>query len=90
MSACYLFLFHSTLGVVQLKKRLLAAGADFDVQDVPRELKGGCGLSIMLRCAPGEQTAWYTPGQTETVWLYQEGNYHLVEDFRQADQPSQM
>ena len=40
----YLFLFHSTVGVIQTRKALQAAGMTFRVSDIPRDLRGGCGL----------------------------------------------
>ena len=42
----YLFLFHSTVGVIQTRKALQAAGMTFRVADIPRQLRGGCGLCI--------------------------------------------
>lgn len=44
----YLFLFHSTVGVIQTRKALQAAGMTFRVSDIPRDLRGGCGLCIWL------------------------------------------
>lgn len=38
----YLFLFHSTVGVIQTRKALQAAGMTFRVSDIPRDLRGGC------------------------------------------------
>ena len=35
----YLFLFHSTVGVVRMRKALQAAGASFRVKDIPRQLR---------------------------------------------------
>lgn len=32
----YLFLFHSTVGVVRMRKALQAAGMTFRVKDIPR------------------------------------------------------
>ena len=46
----YLFLFHSTVGVVRMRKALQAAGMTFRVKDIPRQLRGGCGLCIYLSC----------------------------------------
>ncbi len=51
----YLFLFHSTVGVIQTRKALQAAGMTFRVSDIPRDLRGGCGLCIWLTCPPGEE-----------------------------------
>lgn len=46
----FLFLFHSTVGVIQTRKALQAAGMTFRVSDIPRDLRGGCGLCIWLTC----------------------------------------
>lgn len=54
----YLFLFHSTVGVIQTRKALQAAGMTFRVSDIPRDLRGGCGLCIWLTCPPGEEIQW--------------------------------
>ena len=43
----YLFLFHSTVGVIQTRKALQAAGMTFRVSDIPRDLRGGCGGNSM-------------------------------------------
>lgn len=59
----YLFLFHSTVGVVRMRKALQAAGASFRVKDIPRQLRGGCGLCIYLSCEPGEEQKWILPGK---------------------------
>ena len=40
----YLFLFHSTVGVIQTRKALQAAGMTFRVSDIPRDLRGGSGV----------------------------------------------
>lgn len=58
----YLFLFHSTVGVIQTRKALQAAGMTFRVSDIPRDLRGGCGLCIWLTCPPGEEIQWVIPG----------------------------
>ncbi|MBW7396722.1 putative Se/S carrier-like protein, partial [Escherichia coli] len=39
----YLFLFHSTVGVIQTSKALQAAVMTFRVSDIPRDLRGCCG-----------------------------------------------
>lgn len=64
----YLFLFHSTVGVVRMRKALQAAGMTFRVKDIPRQLRGGCGLCIYLSCEPGEEQRWILPGQTEALF----------------------
>ena len=42
----FLFLFHSTVGVVRMRKAMQAAGVAFEVKDIPRQLRSGCGLCI--------------------------------------------
>lgn len=44
----FLFLFHSTVGVVRMRKAMQAAGVAFEVKDIPRQLRSGCGLCILL------------------------------------------
>lgn len=51
----FLFLFHSTVGVIQTRKALQAAGMTFRVSDIPRDLRGGCGLCICLTCPPARK-----------------------------------
>ena len=64
----FLFLFHSTVGVVQTRKLLQAAGVPFRVADIPRTLRGGCGLCIRLQCPPGAEQQWVLPGATQAVY----------------------
>lgn len=59
----FLFLFHSTVGVIQTRKALQAAGMTFRVSDIPRDLRGGCGLCIWLTCPPGEEIQWVILGR---------------------------
>ncbi len=66
----YLFLFHSTVGVIQTRKALQAAGMTFRVADIPRQLRGGCGLCVHLHCHPGEQERWVIPGHTESIYRW--------------------
>lgn len=69
----YLFLFHSTLGVVQTRKALQAAEISFRVADIPRQLRGGCGLCIYLHCEEGSELRWVVPGATESIYRCGEG-----------------
>jgi hypothetical protein len=59
----WLFLFHSTVGVVQTRKALQAAGVAFQIKDIPRQLRGGCGLCIYLHCLPGEEQSGLSPAK---------------------------
>ena len=69
----YLFLFHSTVGVVRMRKALQAAGATFRVKDIPRQLRGGCGLCIYLSrsgFSPAtRQPCFASPGMIISCWL---------------------
>ena len=79
----YLFLFHSTVGVVRMRKALQAAGLSFQVKDIPRQLRGGCGLCIYLHCLPGEEQKWVVPGQTEAIFRVAGDDYQLLANFPQ-------
>ena len=71
----YLFLFHSTVGVVRMRKALQAAGATFRVKDIPRQLRG--------RCEPGEEQKWILPGHTATLFRVAGDDYQLLAQFPQ-------
>ena len=77
----YLFLFHSTPGVVRTRKALQAAGIAFQVKDIPRQLRGGCGLCISLRCLPGEEQRWVIPGATEAIYRYVGEEWRCIATF---------
>ena len=79
----YLFLFHSTPGVIRMRKALQAAGMTFRVQDIPRQLRGGCGLCIYLHCEPGDELRWAIPGATQAIFHVAGDSYQLVADFPQ-------
>ncbi len=61
----FLFLFHSTVGVVRTRKALQAAGMTFEVKDIPRQLRSGCGLCIYLSCMPGDEQRWVIPAKRQ-------------------------
>ena len=84
----YLFLFHSTLGVVQTRKALQAAGVTFRVADIPRQLRGGCGLCIYLHCSQGEELRWVIPGATESIYRCNEGFERLHTFSAPSNNPS--
>ncbi|HIE6572998.1 TPA: DUF3343 domain-containing protein, partial [Klebsiella pneumoniae] len=54
----FLFLFHSTVGVVRMRKALQAAGVAFEVKDIPRQLRSGCGLCILLEGTEADARGW--------------------------------
>ena len=74
----YLLLCHSPVGVIQTRKALQAAGMTFRVSDIPRDLRGGCGLCIWLTCPPGEEIQWVIPGHTESVYCQQDGGWRCI------------
>lgn len=68
MNEEYLYLFHSTLGTLRLRKRLEQHAQSFQVCDVPRPLMRGCGIAIRLRCLPDEWQSWCLQGETAAVY----------------------
>ena len=64
----YLLLFHSTPGVLHTRKAMQAKSVVFRVQDIPRQLKGGCGLCIRFHCPPGAEREWVIEGITQAIY----------------------
>ncbi|MEJ1012575.1 DUF3343 domain-containing protein [Klebsiella pneumoniae] len=64
----FLFLFHSTVGVVRMRKALQAAGVAFEVKDIPRQLRSGCGLCILLERTEADARGWIVPEQTAALY----------------------
>lgn len=48
----FLFLFHSTVGVIQTRKALQAAGMTFRVSDIPRDLRGELRVMHLADLSP--------------------------------------
>ncbi|MGP3590320.1 DUF3343 domain-containing protein [Vagococcus sp. WN89Y] len=76
----YLLLFHNTPGVLQTRKALQAANVEFRVQDIPRALRGGCGLCIRLHCLPEDALRWVIPGATQAIYRCAGEEYVLVKE----------
>lgn len=76
-----LFLFHSTLGVIKTRKALQAAGMCFRVADIPRELRGGCGLCIYIDGVAGKEDEWIIPGHTESIYRLENGGWRCLATF---------
>lgn len=74
----FLFLFHSTVGVMQTRKLLQHSGLTFRVADIPRTLRGGCGLCIRLVCVPGEESQWVLPGTTQAIYRCVGEEFELI------------
>ncbi|POP45644.1 hypothetical protein CHU32_11875 [Superficieibacter electus] len=77
----YLFLFYSTPGVIRTRKALQAAGVTFRVADIPRQLRGGCGLCVYLHCPANEVLQWVLPGLTQAIYRCTDGQYQLLQTF---------
>ncbi|HEN4998121.1 TPA: DUF3343 domain-containing protein [Klebsiella aerogenes] len=86
----YLFLFHSTAGVVRMRKALQAAGMTFEVKDIPRQLRSGCGLCIYLSCMPGDEQRWVIPGETAALFRVAGNDYHLLANYAHRGSPDEM
>ena len=87
MNQEFLYLFHSTLGTVRLRKRLEQHDQSFRVCDVPRLLSAGCGLAIRLHCPPDEWQQWCQSGETAAVFRCEaDGDYQELARYP-ADSP---
>lgn len=74
----YLLLFHNTPGVLQTRKALQAAGITFRVQDIPRTLRGGCGLCIRFHSAASEVSQWMIPDVTQAIYRCEDEHFVQV------------
>ena len=64
----FLFLFHSTVGVVRTRKALQAAGMTFEVKDIPRQLRSGCGLCVLIEGTEDAARSWIIAGHTAALY----------------------
>ena len=85
----FLFLFHSTVGVVRMRKALQAAGMTFEVKDIPRQLRSGCGLCIYLSCIPGDEQRWVIPGETAALFRVAGNDYHMLATYAHRGSPDE-
>ena len=76
----YLFYFTNGGGSADAQSPA-GGGASFRVKDIPRQLRGGCGLCIYLSCEPGEEQKWILPGQTEALFRVAGDDYQLLAQF---------
>lgn len=74
--AVYQFLFHNTLGAIQLKKTLQQKLIPFTLMDAPRELTSSCGLSIRFQWDQNIE-AFIVPQQTQSIYCWLDDNYQL-------------
>ena len=59
----FLFLFHSTVGVVRMRKAMQGGGVAFEVKDIPRQPRSGCGLCILLEGTEADARGWIVPNR---------------------------
>lgn len=67
----YLFLFHTALGAVKLKKALSAKQIDYRVIDAPRSLTAQCGLSVKFALPDADNFSALINDQVSAVYQYQ-------------------
>ncbi|ALR75283.1 DUF3343 domain-containing protein [[Enterobacter] lignolyticus] len=82
----HLFLFHSTLGVVQMRKALQKANVPFRIADIPRRLRGGCGLALWLQGADADARRWVIPGLTQAIYRCDGDAFILLAEYPAAEQ----
>ena len=63
----FLFYFHSTVGVVRMRKAMQAAGVAFEVKDIPRQLRSGAGCASCWR-GRKPMRGWIVPEQTAALY----------------------
>lgn len=72
----YQFLFHNTLGAIQLKKTLQSRAIPFTMTDAPRELTASCGLSLRFEWS-GDIHEFIVPQQTQSIYRFINNAYQL-------------
>lgn len=81
----WLYLFHSTVGVVRTRKALQAAGVAFQIQDIPRQLRGGCGLCVLIEGSEEAARSWIIAGHTAALYQQNGEAWRCIASFPQED-----
>lgn len=81
----FLFLFHSTQGVVQMRKALQRASVPFRIADIPRRLRGGCGLALWLQSEEADARRWVMPGHTQAIYRCDGDAFILLAEYPAAE-----
>ena len=81
----WLYLFHSTVGVVQTRKALQAAGVAFQIKDIPRQLRSGCGLCVLIEGTEDAARSWIIAGQTAALYQQSGEAWQCIASFPQKD-----
>ena len=81
----WLYLFHSTVGVVQTRKALQAAGVAFQIKDIPRQLRSGCGLCVLIEGTEDAARSWIIAGHTAALYQHSGEAWQCIASFPQKD-----
>ncbi|SQI41335.1 Protein of uncharacterised function (DUF3343) [Leminorella richardii] len=68
MQQDYLFLFHTPLGVIRLKKALTERDIVYCVIDAPRALTADCGMAVTFSLAKGLEFSSLVNEQVSAVY----------------------
>ncbi|MFH7092219.1 DUF3343 domain-containing protein, partial [Klebsiella pneumoniae] len=74
-----------TVGVVRMRKAMQAAGVAFEVKDIPRQLRSGCGLCILLEGTEADARGWIVPEQTAALYQQNGEAWRCLATFPPAD-----
>ena len=78
MSHNCLFLFHTPLGIIQLKKKLNAEAISFSVIDAPRALSSECGMGVKFSLSHERGYQPFMNEQVKAVYRIENERYHLI------------
>lgn len=70
-----LFLFHTPLGVIQLKKKLTRYAMPFTVIDAPRKLSAECGMGVQFFLPDEKRYFLFINDQVKAVYLIEDDRY---------------
>ena len=59
---------HACQQRIRMRKAMQAAGVAFEVKDIPRQLRSGCGLCILLEGTEADARGWIVPEQTAALY----------------------
>lgn len=73
-----LFLFHTPLGVIQLKKKLISNAMPFTVIDAPRKLSAECGMGVQFSLPDDKRYFPFITDQVKAVYRIENEGYILI------------
>ncbi|MBK5072786.1 DUF3343 domain-containing protein [Budviciaceae bacterium CWB-B4] len=74
----YLFLFHTPLGVIQLKKKLNDWDIHFLIIDAPRTLSAECGMAVRFELTERYQYSTLINSQVKSVYQITAEGYDIL------------